>query len=343
MGRRFDGWSRPHAVIRSVLVVAGVLVGTALLGLVGFSALETRWIEASYPPEGRFVAIDGGRLHVTERKPAGAARGTVVLLHGATGNQADVMLPLGDRLAALGFRVLAPDRPGHGWSDRPDGVEDASPARQAVLIRQGLEGLGVTHAIILGHSWSGALAASFALDQRDFTDGLVLVSPVTHPWPGGIAWYYAPAASPVFGPFFNHLLTMPIGLLALEAGVQSVFAPQAPPPDFAARTGVRLVLRPDEFTANAQDVSHLLDFVRGQAPRMGEISVPTAIVTGDHDGIVFKSVHSDASFRAIRGATMTVLPGVGHSPHWSDPDSVVAAVLSVADRLHARPVEAPHT
>ena len=180
-------------------------------GLAGFSVIETRRIEAAYPPRGSFVAIDGGRLHYEERHPVGVPRGTVVLLHGATGNEADMILALGDRLAAVGFRVIAPDRPGHGWSDRPDGEADASPARQAVLIRQGLERVGIHHAIVLGHSWSGALAVNFALDQADFTDGLVLVSPVTHPWPGGIAWYYGPAASPWFGPLFNRVLTMPLG------------------------------------------------------------------------------------------------------------------------------------
>lgn len=326
------------------LVWAGFTALAALLGLAAFSEIETRRIEAVYPPRGRFVEIDGGRLHYEERNPAGPARGTVLLLHGATGNEADVMLPLGDRLAALGFRVIAPDRPGHGWSDRPDGEGDASPARQAVLIRQGLARLGVTHAIVMGHSWSGALAVNFALDQADFTDGLVLVAPATHPWPGGIAWYYAPAASPLIGPLFNRILTMPLGLLSIDAGIRAVFAPQTPPPDYARRTGLYLVLRPDEFAANAQDVFHLLDFVRLQAPRMGAITAPTAILTGDADGVVIKRIHSDASLLAIPGATLRVLPGVGHSPQWADPQSAVDAVVAVADRAGLATLpKPPHT
>ena len=65
---------------------------------------------------------------------------------------------------------------------------------------------------------------------------------------------------------------------------------------------------------------------------MGSITAPTAIVTGDHDGIVWTTLHAYGSAKLIPGATLTVLPGVGHSPHWADPDSVVAAVLSVAAR-----------
>lgn len=307
-----------------------------MVGLLGFAQVETARIERFNPPQGHFVPIGAARLHYTERAAQGLERGTVLLLHGASGNQADVMLALGDRLAARGFRVIAPDRPGHGWSDRPDGEADASPARQAVLIRQGMAAIGVRHAIVLGHSWSGALAVDFALDQADFTDGLVLVAPVTHPWPGGIAWYYGPAASPLVGPAFTRLVALPVGLLSLPAGIAAVFAPVAAPPDYAARTELSLLLRPGEFMANAQDVAHLLAFVEAQAPRMPTIRVPTAIVTGDHDSVVITRLHSFGSLRDIPGATIRVLAGVGHSPHWADPDAVVDAVLEVARRGAAR-------
>ena len=313
-------------------------LGLAVTGgcLALFAGFEAGRIAAAHPPAGRFMTVDGGRLHYTERASIGPDRGTVVLLHGASGNQADVMLALGDRLAAQGFRVIAPDRPGHGWSDRPDGEADASPARQAALLRQGLHAIGIDHAIVLGHSWSGALAIAFALDQPEFTDGLVLLSPVTMPWTTGVAWYYGWAGSPLTGPTFNALVTMPVGLLALEPGIVSVFTPQAPPPDYADRTGVTLLLRPGEFTANAQDVGRLSAFLEAQAPRMPSITAPTAIVTGDHDNIVWTALHAYGAARVIPGAKLTVLPGVGHSPHWAAPDSVVAAVLDVAARAKAR-------
>jgi len=62
------------------------------------------------------------------------------------------------------------------------------------------------------------------------------------------------------------------------------------------------------------------------------IRVPTAIITGDHDGVVYAKIHSAGCARDIPGATLTVLPGVGHSPHHSAPDSVVAAILEVEAR-----------
>jgi len=322
----------------------GVVATVALLAVSGwvYTIWQTGVIERRFPPVGAFVDIGGGgRLHYTERDPSGPARATVLLLHGASGNQADLMVPLGDRLAARGFRVLAFDRPGHGWSDRPDGEEaDSSPSRQADLILRGLDAIGVRHAIVLGHSWSGALAANFALDHPDFTQGIVLLSPVLYPWPTGIAWYYGPAASRWLGPAFTRVATLPVGQLLLPAGVAEVFSPQAPPPGFAERTGVELVLRPDEFENNAADVFHLHAFVSHQGPRMPEITVPTALVAGDSDLIAPAGFHAGRAVREIPGATFTMLEGRGHSPQWSDPDIVVSAVDAVAKRIEHR-AEAP--
>ena len=91
------------------------ILAAVLLGAAAFTWWQSGVIAKSFPPTGAFVDLGGGtRVHYTERRPIGPPLDTVVLLHGASGNQADVMLPLGDRLAAAGFRVLAPDRPGHG-------------------------------------------------------------------------------------------------------------------------------------------------------------------------------------------------------------------------------------
>lgn len=308
--------------------LAFLLVG----GLFAFTQFETYRIEAEYPPQGQFVTIDGGRIHYTQRRPKGDPRATVVLLHGASGNQADIMTPLGDRLAAKGFLVIAPDRPGHGWSERIRGTAAASPAVQAQLMRKALEAIGIKRAIVVGHSYSGAVAANFALDHADFTQGLVLMAPVTHPWPGGIAWYYPPVATPGLGDVMTHLVTLPTGLAGVPHALEGVFAPRPVPPDYVKTANAYLILRPEEFMANAQEIDILKAFVTQQAPRMPQIKAPTAIITGDHDGVVIARIHSYGSKRDIPGATLDVFEGVGHSPHWAEPDRVVDIIEGVAER-----------
>jgi pimeloyl-ACP methyl ester carboxylesterase len=329
---------RGSTMLRSRTMIALALVAAVLVGLFVWNDRVVRRIEAAHPRRGELIAVEGGRLNLMRRDPLGIPRATVLLLHGASGNLADMMEPLGDRLVAQGFRVVAVDRPGHGWSERIEG--SASPALQARRIRSALESIGLHQAIVVGHSWSGALAENFLLDQPDFTQGAVLVAPVTHPWPGGIDWHYRLATLPVLGDIFARFVVPVGGSATIEAGVAGVFAPQSPPPDYVARTGAALVLRPAEYLANAEDVAGLKAFVTAQAPREPSIRQPVAIVAGDSDRIVTTPIHSPASRDAIPGATLTILPGVGHSVHWVDPAAVVAAVADVARRIEAQTLAA---
>ncbi|WP_158817724.1 alpha/beta fold hydrolase [Methylocapsa sp. S129] len=312
---------------------------SALAGIIGallvFTHGQARRIEARFPPVGDLVDAGQGPLHIVERAAAGPERGIVLLAHGASGNHADMMEALGERLAALGFRVIAVDRPGHGWSSRFHGRALSSPARQAALIRAVLARRGVMQAIVVAHSWAGVLGLAMALEAPEFTRGLVLLAPVSHPWPGGVSWHYTLAAMPGLGWLFRRLIVMPAGLIAMKAGVASVFAPGQPPADYIETTKLPLVLRPAHFLANAEDVADLKPFVAALAPRYGLIRAPTAIVTGDSDGVVYTHIHSLGCARDIPGATLTMLEDVGHSPHYSAPDSVIAAILEVERRAHA--------
>ncbi len=307
--------------IHVILAILAVLAAVTLAG--------TAAIERANPPAGRFVDVDGGRLHIVELGRADAP--PVVLLHGASGNLRDMQFALGDRLAAR-YRVILVDRPGHGWSDRPNGRGNASPAAQATLIHQVLAALGVTRPVVLGHSWSGALATAYALAYPTETRALILLAPVTHPWPGGIGWINDVVALPVLGSLIARTLILPSGYFMLEPGVAGVFSPDTPPPDYGARTGVALLLRPNEFIANAQDLAGLKEFVRQQAPRYGELKMPVTIISGDKDPVVYTDIHSRAIVRQVPQAKLTVLPGVGHMVQYVAADDVVRAIDEVALR-----------
>ena len=314
-------------------LVTAALAGIVLLFLCGALAtfVIAKVIEARYPPAGRFVELVGGRLHVIEMTPQGRApEATVLLLHGASGSAAEPLSALGERLARR-FRVIAVDRPGSGWSDRLRGTRAASPAVQAQAIRQAMIKLGVGRAVVVGHSWSGALALNLALDHADLVAGLVLLSPVSHPWPGGgVTWYYGPTTFPVVGRLMTWTWTTPAGLLFMRPTLAAVFWPQTPPPSYVERARIPLVLRPRAFRANAEDVTGMYAFVTAQSRRYGEIRVPTTIVSGDADTIVWTNLHSRSLGREIPGARLVILPGVGHMPHHAAPDVVVGEIEALA-------------
>src|SRR5262249_37546635 len=149
---------------------------------------------------------------------------------------------------------------------------------------------------------------------------------VTHPWPGGISWYNRLASTPVIGSLFVATCAFPLGSLLIGGAIANVFEPQLPPADYLRRAATRLVLRPKEFIANAQDVAVLKDFVTAQAPRYGTIAVPTVIISGDHDATVHLETHARAAATLIPGAKLMVLAGIGHMPHHAAAGTIVAAI-----------------
>jgi pimeloyl-ACP methyl ester carboxylesterase len=306
--------------IVALLIVLGALAAATAVG----SALIAR----AHPAKGRFVAVDGGTLHIDELGSRSDDETAVVLVHGASGNMEDMRIALGDALSGR-FRTILIDRPGRGWSERPQDRESASPQRQADLVAQALGQIGVKRVVMVGHSWGGALASAFAIRHPQMTAGLVLLAPTSHPWKGGVSWYYSLATIPWVGPLFTNTMVMPLGALLARNATASVFEPQAPPQAYIGRSATFLVLRPKAFAANARDMTELKSNLEKLSPLYPSIAAPTVILVGDRDLAVSNDVHAFELAKAIPNARLEVLSGVGHVPHHARPDRVVAAVEDV--------------
>ena len=159
-------------------VVAGA-VATKLLT----RPRDVSWPESLnfiYHPEySWFTTVDGVRIHFQEAGNENAP--PLILIHGFISSNliwSDVLLPL----AMAGFRVIAPDLPGYGYSDKPsDGEYTIESQARAVL---GLMGrLEIDKATIVGASYGGAVAATMALDYPQRVERLVLIGAVTNDEP----------------------------------------------------------------------------------------------------------------------------------------------------------------
>ena len=235
--------------------------------------------------------------------------------------------------------MLSVDRPGHGWSARLGGSQGSSPVVQAEAILRAAQRLGVTQAIVIGHSLGCVTSLALALEAPGFVRALTLIAPVSHPWPGGVAWHYKVGVHPLLGPPFRRLLTLPVGMARMASAVRGVFAPNSAPPSFIEATRLPLVLRPLHFRANCEDVAHAEAAVGALSPRYPAIRAPTEIVTGDSDSVVYAHIHSAGCARDIPGARLTTLAGVGHSPHHVMPERIVEIVLEAERRARARETE----
>ncbi|HEY0301573.1 MAG TPA: alpha/beta hydrolase, partial [Rhizomicrobium sp.] len=238
---------------------------------------------------------------------------------------------LGERLAKH-HRVILIDRPGHGWSTREQ-LSDSTPGPQARMIDEALQKLGVSRAIFVVHSWSGALGARIALDHPARVAGLVMLAPAAYPWPGGVSQYNYVVTTPVIGPLLAHTITLPLGLLLAGPGVRGVFAPQAMPDDFVKDTATHLLLRPREFVANAMDLVTLRAAMAEQSPRYANITAPITIIAGEADKTVSTHIHSQPLAKTAPNAKLIVLPGVGHMIQYAAPDLVIAEIEAMIDRI----------
>jgi pimeloyl-ACP methyl ester carboxylesterase len=145
-----------------------------------------------------------------------------------------------------------------------------------------------------------------------------------------VEWYYDLANTPYLGPLFCNTVALPAGLLRIREGVKSVFHPNPVPAGYLEGAAIPLVLRPDNFCNNARDVANLLVYVRKTQPHYHEIAVPTVIITGDSDEIVYEELHSLGLNRDIKGSELVWVKGLGHKPDYVATDLAITAIEKVA-------------
>uniref|UniRef100_Q07JK3 Alpha/beta hydrolase fold n=1 Tax=Rhodopseudomonas palustris (strain BisA53) TaxID=316055 RepID=Q07JK3_RHOP5 len=319
----------------SLLIALMSLVVVGLAAAFAASWLLSRAIEARNPPKGRFVSVDGVRLHVVElpaQTPAPEAP-TVLLLHGANLCLDDLQISLGEKLAQR-LRVIIPDRPGQGFSEPGPGPV-GSAEYHAKLLRGLMRELGTGPLIVVGHSFGGLIALRYALDAPGEVAGLVLINPTTHPRPEGLPWFQR-AAGVLVGPLMVKTLLLPLSLGMLQRLVSRMFRPEPPPPDYAARSRLTLGLTPTRFAASLQEYSELRDQLIALVPRYPEIQAPTLIVASDADPVVPPKIHAEALARAMPQAELIRIPAAGHLPHHAHAATIAAAI----ERLALQPVDA---
>ena len=311
------------------LICAALLFIIALVfALAGVTRTGVWLIERRNPPVGEFADINGARIHyVHVPAPAGAKLPAVIFIHGASANLKDQMLPLRPLLEGRA-EMLFIDRPGFGWSGRGD---NDTLAAQADTIAALMDRLGIAKAIIVSHSFGGAVTTALARQHPEKTLGLVFLSPASHPWPGGAtAWYYKLTAIPVIGQLFAQTLAYPAGMTQIGDATACVFSPNRVPDGYIDNASIPLVLRPGAFRANAIDVAQLYAYTQSASPHYREIKVPTVIISGDRDKIVYATIHSVGLERDIADAELIWVHNLGHKSDWIASDLVVGAIEKVA-------------
>ncbi len=315
------------------LAAIAAAIALAIYALAANSRAYVRRVQAQYPPAGRFVDLDGVRLHVREAGLEGPPR--LLLIHGASANLLELWGPLADAFSPL-HRVVAYDRPGMGHSGRAkrNGHTMAYQARCAARV---LEQTGEGPALVVAHSLGAGAALRLALDYPQLVCGLVLIAPACNPYPWKPAWWARLSATPILGDLFCTLIIPWLGPPLSPGSVANNFWPAPVPVSYLAEAGVPLIFQPHAFRASAFDVCASNVEFGAQQPRYAELFTPTVIITADKDKIVSPKRHARALAADMPAAELVIAPDTGHMPHRLRTDLIIAAIRRVNEMTPAPP------
>ena len=306
---------------QSTIVKTLGITALALGGLAVANTLAARAAERRYPPEGRFLTVDGVRLHYME-----AGEGPpVVLLHGNVSALGDSLASgLFDRLAR-NHRVIAFDRPGMGHSDRPRD-RAWTPEDQADLLAEAFAVLGIENAVVAGHSYATLVALALALDHPRTVKGLALFAGYYFPTKRVDAVMVAPVAAPVLGDLLRYTVSSPFSKAVMPLMIKTLFSPRPVPDHLTETFPAALTTRPSQLRANAQDGVTLVPGADRLQHRYADVTVPVAIFAGHEDRIVSQEEQSGRLHHVLPNSTLHWVPDCGHMVHYAAPDLVVRRI-----------------
>jgi pimeloyl-ACP methyl ester carboxylesterase len=282
--------------VKPLLALLGVLIAAMVSGCRAPAIPESQRYPAGTPLVARYVTVDGTRIRYVEAGQGPA----VILIHGLAASLFSwrhTMLPL----ARAGYRVIAYDNRGFGFSEKP--ARGYTNRDYVMLLLSLLDSLKVDEAILVGHSMGGAIAAEAALARPERVRALVMVDAAGM----GVRWPFMlrvarwPVVSALFEQFRGRGATARI-LKALyadpsrvtEQEIDQYYAPVAEPGFERSLRGVLAAYR--------------FDALRG---RLDSIETPTLVMWGAKDRVIPATVGRQMVAHLQLGAFVQ-FPNAGH-------------------------------
>ena len=300
MGRQLDHIS--GTVFGAALLVSVVLLGGCLKFQQGPTTIHGTK---------NFVEVGGEKIYVTDR-----GQGTpVVLIHGfgASGKSWRAVAP---GLLKRGYRVLAVDLPGHGFSDKYPGDYSIRAVGHKVLAV--LEKKGIKRPHVVAHSWGTAVALGMAQQKPGRVRSLSLLASFAYQeqLPPFMVWARAPGMGEFLFAF--------IWDQRLDDRLNHAFYDPDRFAHPAAADEARETFRKPGALAAALAVVRGLDFSKMQK-QYGTMTTPVLIISGKQDRVTrlpaARRLHAD-----LPDSRHVVLPRCGHMPLIEHPHKVVRAL-----------------
>jgi magnesium chelatase accessory protein len=266
-----------------------------------------------------FLLIDGIRWHVQQMGEGPP----LLLLHGtgaATHSWRDFA-----PLLARRFRVIAPDLPGHGFTECPD-LSRLSLPGMSRAVGALLRSLGAAPTVVVGHSAGAAICARMAIDGEIAPRAIVSLNGALLPWRGMPGKVFSPLARLLSA---NGVAARFVAWRAGEPGaVERLLHSTGSHIDAAGREWYRRLVCSPTHVASVLAMMARWDLT-AFAEDLPRLTVPLWLVVGDHDGTV-SPADADRIRQRLPGPDPVRLAGLGHLAHEESPRRVAEVVVRVA-------------
>jgi pimeloyl-ACP methyl ester carboxylesterase len=226
---------------------------------------------------------------------------------------------------AGGCRVIRADLLAAGRAVPAAGYGVPAQARRAGAV---LDRLGVNRVLAIGHSSGGNVATALAEQRPGRVSALALIN--TGPSPDA-KFPEPPAARLLNVPLAGRLLWQRKTEATIRKAARTGFAPTAGIPDALIAHVQAMTYR--SFTATTRGYRDYIS-ERSIPSRLAALGLPVLVIFGAADQR-WRST-SVAGYRAVPGARVELLPGVGHTPIVDDPQTTGKLLLDFAAATHSR-------
>jgi pimeloyl-ACP methyl ester carboxylesterase/putative sterol carrier protein len=273
------------------------------------------------------VDAEGVRLSCYE---AGTGE-PLVLLHGLGGSRIS-WLPLLSALAPA-YRLIAPDLPGHGDSEKPRTV-DFSASYYAGVVTALMDRAGMERAVLVGNSMGGRVALELARRHADRVRAVALLAPALP----GLRWRRLMGFMRLI-PTGAGAIPMPMRRQWTEMAVRRLFADVGTLPphavEAAAAEFLRIYADPAARLAFFATLRHIVTERPGPFfASMREVRRPALVVFGDTDHLVPARLGVSLASH-LPDADLRVLRRVGHVPQFEATEQTLELLTAFLDRVRA--------